>query len=104
MVGGEFNEYHTKTMPEEDGATTMSLTLTKLGLILATKTPGVPTPPTNNRSRKTLDHIWVCSELHTSVTGYGYTPFHSIMTSDHRGVFIHVRMRMLRYSQVARPD
>ena len=104
MVGGDFNEHHTETEPVEGGATTTSLALTKLGLILATKTPGVPSLPTYNRGRKTLDHIWVCSELHASVTGYGYTPFHSIMTSDHRGVFIHVRMRMLRYSQNTRPD
>ena len=80
----------------------MSSTLSNLGLVLATATPGVPTPPTYNRGTKTLDHIWVCRKLHTSVTGYGYLPQHSIMSSDHRGVFLHVEMKMQRYLSVPR--
>ena len=82
----------------------MSSTLSGLGLELATATPGSPTPPTYIRGKKMLDHIWVCPQLHASVTGYGYLPFYSVLNSDHRGVFVHVKMRHHKYSKAIRTD
>ena len=96
IVGGDFNEKFVEPDPLSETLPTMSSTLTSLGLLLASAAPGNPTPPTYIRGRKTLDHIWVTPDLYDSITGYGYLPFHSVMTSDHRGVFVHVKLSRYR--------
>ena len=38
------------------------------------------------------------------MTGYGYLPFHAILNSDHRGVFVHIKMKTLKFQQIVHHD
>ena len=95
IVGGDFNEEYICNPIQQTGKVTMTTAMLKLGLVIVTSSPGDVTPPTYSRGKKTLDHIWVSSSLRPLLSGYGYLPFNEGFISDHRGAFIHLRLKFV---------
>ena len=83
IIGGDFNEAFRPAHLYPSTTVNMSTTMTKLNLVLATNPDGEHTPPTHSKGKKTLDHIWMSSDLLPLLTGYGYLPFNTGFMSDH---------------------
>ena len=52
-------------------------------------------PRTCNRGAKAIDHIWTTANVYDEITQAGYAPFNFIKSSDHRGLFIDLKMTNL---------
>ena len=52
-------------------------------------------PKTHREGSKAIDHIWGTADVLSCVDACGYTPFHLISYSDHRGVFVDIDLKRL---------
>ena len=52
-------------------------------------------PRTCERGSQAIDHIWTTSNVYSQITQAGYAPFHFIKHSDHRGLFIDLKLRTI---------
>ena len=50
-------------------------------------------PRTCNRGSNTIDHIWVTSNILSEVSSAGYAPFDFIDHSDHRGLYVDLKLK-----------
>ena len=86
IVGGDFNDTHHEQ-------SRMTKQLEGAGMINATSPPGSDGPSASRRpGNRVIDHIWITQDLVQFVTAFGYLPFGLGMQSDHRGLFVDVKI------------
>ena len=62
-------------------------------------------PNTHIRGRKRIDFLFYSKHIYTFIDKSGITPFNKITTSDHRGLFLDLRLKsFLKKSYIALPD
>ena len=93
VIGGDFNCEH-----REGSTMTERMRRLQLANVIADRHRN--TPETHKQGCKTIDHVWVSPCLQDLITGYGYLPYDLGMSSDHRGLFVDLRLSRGRYQAV----
>ena len=64
-------------------------------------------PKTHMEGSRAIDHVWITSDINSSVQACGYAPFYHLSPSDHRGLFLDIDFHQLfpkmEYEQVQIP-
>ena len=84
IIGGDFNE-------EDTPSSTMTKRMKDMGMENVVARYGGETPATFKGGKKTIDHIWITSDMGEYIEGAGYCRFDEIFNSDHRGSFIRIQ-------------
>ena len=86
IIGGDFNETHGERSE-------MTKRLEHASLVNVTSPGGEGAPPSSRRpGSRVIDHVWVSNDLLPVLTAFGYLPFGLGVWSDHRGLFVDLKM------------